>query len=530
MIATRRGLELLVAIALILGVLLVLDLRRDSPTADRSLAQGLNVDAVTALRWVRTGAPELHLVREGERWMWVTPIEAVADRSAVANVLATLRAARWHRRETASAAGPTHAVLTISTASPTTGGKPPEYADLPRRTLKIGAPLAGTEQAWLVDGDHALLVDAWVARALDPDPITLMIRRPLDAVAQAAWIEITDGSGAARLEGAPRRLVKPFVALVQPALIAPLHDALAALEVVALAPDALPVPADSVRVMTPAGTVSLGGACGDDAWIRVSSASVTGCVERAAYDAVLAALAPLRGTGREVMESRPAPLDAATITLRDGAILDVTKLRIGEHPADPVRVTELLSVLAAPADLADATAAASVKGTLVVTDRQGASVSLELLAGGIVRRPGEPLGMILAPAFVAVLGRAGSAYRDLAPWAEDPLAVRAIRIGRKESVRGAVVGEWSPSSSAAVTAALENLASQLAAPRPTALGPPTFATAHRVVIVIAPPAGQIVEHELEVGGEIAAGCPVRAAGMSLILPALVCDAISIVVR
>lgn len=528
MIATRRGLELLVAIAVVLGVLLVLDLRRDAPTADRSLAQGLNVDAVSALRWVRTGAPELHLVREGERWMWVTPVEAIADRSAVANVLATLRAARWHRREPASAAGPTHAVLTISTASPTTGGKPPEYADLPRRTFKIGAPLPGTEQAWLVDGDHALLVDAWVARALDPDPITLMLRRPLDAVAQAAWIEIADTRGALRLEGSPRRLVQPIVALVQPALIAQLHDALAVLEVVALPPDAQPVPAGAVRINTPAGTITLGGACGVDARIRLTAASVTGCVEGAAYDQAIAALGALRGSSRDVIDSRPAPLDAAIITLADGAILDVTKLRIGEHAADPVRVTELLSVLSAPADLGDSASTTKVKATLAVTSRQSATIALELLAGGSVRRPGEDFRMSVAPAAFAVLERPGSAYRDLVPWIEDPLAVRAIRVAdQRDYVRGDVIGEWSPAER---SAELELLALQLAAPRPIAVGPPTFATVHRVVIVIKPPAGQIIERELEVGRKISAGCPVRAAGMSLLLPASVCNALATLAR
>lgn len=522
MIASRRGLELLVAVAVLLGVLLVLDLRRESPTADRSLAQGLNVDAVTALHWVRPGAPDLHLVREGERWMWVTPVEAIADRSAVANILATLRAARWHRREAASAAGRTHAVLTISTASPTTGGKPPEYADLPRRTLAIGAPLPGTEQAWIVDGDHALLVDAWVARALDPDPVTLMIRRPLDAVVQAAWIEITDARGALRLEGTPRRLVTPYVALVQPALITQLHDALAALEVVALPPDAQPASADAVRIMTPAVSLRLGSGCGE-ARSRITAASVTGCVDRAASDQVIAALAALRGNGREVLDPRPAPLDAATITLRDGSILDITKLRIGEHAADPVRVTELLSVLSAPADVGELPSTTKVKATLSVTDRQGTTIALDVIAGGMVRRPGEELAMILAPAAIAVLERPGSAYRDLVPWVEDPLAVGAIRINDRTHVRGAVIGEWSPPQQ---SAAAELLANQLAAPRPIALGPPTFATAHRVVLVIVPPAGQVVERELEVGHKIAAGCPVRAAGLSLLLPASICTAIA----
>ncbi|MBA3454964.1 MAG: hypothetical protein H0T42_17880, partial [Deltaproteobacteria bacterium] len=514
-------------------VLLVLDLRGGPPTTDRSLARGLDMGTVTALRWVRPGAPELQLVREGERWLWVTPVEAFADRSAVDNVLATLRAARWHRREPASAAGPTHAVLTISTASPTSGGKPPEYADLPRRTLAIGAPLPGTEQAWIVDGDQALLVDAWVARALDPDPVTLMIRRPLDAVAQAAWIEITDDAGVLRLEGSPRRLAKPYVALIRPELVAQLHDALAALEIVALPAGGEPPPVAPQRIATPAGTIAIGGACGGSR-ILLSSPGATGCVNAEAYPPVLEALRRLRGSGRDVIDPRPAPLDAASITLGDGAVLDVTKLRIGEHAADPVRVTELLAVLAAPAQLADVVEqkpsprTAKVTATLAITDRNGATIALELLPGMVVRRSGEELGMIATPGAVAVLERTGRAYRDLTPWIEDALAVRAIRIDDKpDFVRGAVVGEW---TSAEHSAALETLANQLAAPRPIAPGPPTFATVHRVVIVISPPAGQVVERALEVGRKTAAGCPVRAASLSLLLSAAVCDAITQIAR
>jgi hypothetical protein len=239
------------------------------------------------------------------------------------------------------------------------------------------------------------------------------------------------------------------------------------------------------------------------------------------------------------MDPRPAPLDAATITLRDGSILDIAKLRIGDHAADLVRVTELLSVLAAPAELADAPRTAKVKATLAITDRRGATISLELLPGGVVRRPAEDLGMKLAPASASVLERTAAAFRDLVPWVEDPLSVRAIRIDdQRTSVRGDVVGEWShpdrtsplPSAPAELARALEALAVQLAAPRPTAPGPPTFATAHRVVIVIEPPTGPTVEHAVEIGRKTAAGCPARAAGLSVLLPAAVCDSIAVLAR
>jgi len=530
MISTRRGLEALVALAVLLGVLLVLDLRREPPSTDRSLARGLDLDAVTALGWARPGTPELQLVREGERWMWIKPVEAIADRTAIANLLATLRAAHWHRREPASAAGATHAVLTISTATPTSGGRPPEYADLPRRTLAIGAPLAGAEQAWIVDGDHALLVDAWVARALDPEPVTLMVRRPLDAVAQAAWIELADARGPLRLDGSPRRLVRPSVALVVPTLIAPLHDALSALEIVALPAGAASAgAAEPVRITTPAGTVTLADRCGGGPLVLLTSPGGTGCIARTQYLAVVAALEPLRASGRAVIDPRPAPLDAATITLRDGAILDVAKLRIGDHAADPVHVTELLSVLSAPAELGEVPPGAKVTATLAVTDRHGATIAIEVLAGGLVRRPGEALGLKLTASAAGVLERTGSALRELVPWLEDPLAVQVIKIGEARTyVRGATVGEWQPPDAKAT--ALDALAIQLAAPRPIAPGPAAFATAHRVVIVIKPPAGATVEHVLEVGRRTPAGCPARANDLSLLLPAAVCDGVAVLAR
>jgi len=60
-----------------------------------------------------------------------------------------------------------------------------------------------------------------------------------------------------------------------------------------------------------------------------------------------------------------------------------------------VHVTELLSVLSAPAELGEVPPGAKVKATLAVTDRHGATIAIEVLAGGLVRRPGEALGLKL---------------------------------------------------------------------------------------------------------------------------------------
>jgi len=46
------------------------------------------------------------------------------------------------------------------------------------------------------------------------------------------------------------------------------------------------------------------------------------------------------------------------------------------------------------------------------------------------------------------------------------------------------------------------------------------------VIVIKPPAGDVVERTLELGRTTGAGCPARANGLSLLLPSTVCDGVA----
>lgn len=546
MIATRRGLLVLLAVAVLLAMFVIGDARRSTGVVDRTLAQGLDVDTITALRWTRPGAPTVHLGREGERWSWLEPVAAPADQGAVANILATLRAARWHRRAPAATAGPVRSTLTVSTPTPTSGGKPPEYADHPRRTFGLGRVLEGSEQAWLVDGEHALLVDAWVARALDPDPLSLMIRRPFETAAQAPAITIRTASARVRLEGTPRWRSEPTPLLVRAELVTALEQALAALEIVVLpeAPRPAPADADVLTIELPSVRATLGGECGNPEVVLLTSSSGTGCVRREAAAAVRAAFAGLTGPDTQIIDLRPAPLDAATITLRDATVLDVARLRVGGGPgdpaADPARVVELLAVLAAPAPSVPFDPKARPNATITITDRTGSSIRLELLAGGVVHRAGEPLALALTPANAALLARTAKDLRVRTLWLEDPLAISSITVDTMVFRRGSVIGEWlagpvaAPTAPVAVTASraqvLDALAGQLAHPQAVAFDPPAFATSHRVVLDIAPPGGAPVQHVLELGGKQKLGCPARADGSSVVLPAAVCDAIASVVR
>ncbi|MGE3548024.1 MAG: hypothetical protein AB7L28_29135, partial [Kofleriaceae bacterium] len=154
MISTLRGLIIAAGLAVVLAAIAMFARVARSTPPDRALVPGFADDAVTELRWQRPGDPELAIVRDGDIWRWKPPSTARANPQVVSDVLGALRGAQWHRRAPAAQAGQLRSQLTIVTGRAT-------------RTLGIGAPLAATEQVWLVDGPHAVLVDRWVARALD---------------------------------------------------------------------------------------------------------------------------------------------------------------------------------------------------------------------------------------------------------------------------------------------------------------------------------------------------------------------------
>lgn len=534
MIATRRGLAILAAIALVLAIALVIDVGRGPRGAlDRSLVPGLDVADVTWLRWEQAGGPAVELARDGDRWQLVAPVPAQVNPRTVDEVLAALRAARWQRRADASTAGAPARRLVIGA-----GGS--------ERVLGFGEALGGTEQAWIVAGEHALLVDRWVVGALSPSPLELVVRRPFEAAAQAPAIELRDARGAVRVEGTPRRLVAPDVLLVDPVIVAELESALAALEIVALGgsdatPDAL-----AIEVGTTAGTLgvpcaagrvaddAVAGAPGDEL-VALHAPTGAGCVTADAASAVRAAVERLRRPAAELVDRRPAPLDAAAITLPDGTVLDLAKQpRIGDRAADPVRVAELLAVLAAPAEIVAAPAVPSTSPprTVRVTDRAGSTIVLELVAPRLVRRAGEPVALRLTPAAWEVLTRPGRALREPTLWVEDPLAITTLAIGDAVYTRGAVIGEWTRATGAggapspvspADARRLDTLAAALASPR--ALGDaPSFTPRLDVTATVAQPAGDEVVRTLALGRRAGGTCPARVGGEGVLLDASVCDA------
>jgi hypothetical protein len=539
MIASWRGLAVAVAIAVALAVSVVIDtLRADGAmTIDRALVPGFEPARATELVWERPGQPAIRAVRTGERWELRVPATIPADAGAIGDVLAALRGVRWHRRGDAP---PPQATLTV-------------LAGAERHVLGIAAPIAGTEQSWIVCDGRGVLVDGWVARALDRDRLSLQVRRPLADAAGARTIAITvtgtvpasraarpgagggaggDGAGGGRIdlriEGFPRRQVRPEPLLLAPELAAALERALRDVTIVRI-PDG-PVTGHGLAIeiagpaAAPTVTVELGGACpGAPGLVAVSGTAGDGCVERAAADAVQTAVAALHQPPGAIVERRPVPFEPARVMLPDGAALSTSPPRVGDAAADVTRVAELLAALAAPAE-AVARPAGPPTAHLTATDRAGTAIALDLFPDRVLARSGEPVALRPAPGAWSLLVRPSRELRDLTLWVEEPTMITALVTDGVRYQRGAVIGAWDRQPAGPVDAArVEALVAQLAAPRALGFADGPFTAVHRVMLEVTPPAGAPIHHALELGAPRGSGCPAHTGGDTVVLPAAICS-------
>jgi hypothetical protein len=423
-----------------------------------------------------------------------------------------------------------------------------------RRVLGLGEPIAGTEQAWIVDDGRGVVVDRWAVRALDRDPLALRIKAPLADIrlAQAIAIEGEAGPPAGlRVDGTPRQLHAPEGFLLAADLAGELERALAGVTIVRL-PDG-PGGAHGLSITATGGSLApgvgagvhlvIGGSCpGAPDLVAVSGTAGDGCIEPAAATAVEHAIGRLHQPREAIVERRPVPFEPQRIVLGDAVALDATALRVGDAPADPARVTELYAALAAPAEVA-ALPAAPATGHLVVTGRAGATITLDLFAEHVLARHGEPLALRPAPGAWSLLVRPSRELRDVTLWLEEPTTITTLRIDRVSYQRGAIIGDWTRLPAGATDAKpagakpadakpadarpadariLEALVGLLAAPRALGFIDDPIAIAHRVTLVITPPTGAPTEHVLELGAPRAAGCPVHADRDTVLLQAIVC--------
>jgi hypothetical protein len=534
MIGSWRGLAIAAVIAVALVIAVAVDLGRTRGVTFRALVPGFDPDRVTELAWERAGQPAIRVVRDGDAWQTRTPSatapDAVAhvpaDPSAVGDVLAALRGARWHRRGEPTRV---HATLTI-----VAGGE--------RHVLGIGEPIAGTEQAWLVDGGRGVVVDRWVARALDRDLLALRIKAPLADIRAAQAIVIERNAGERvqlRIAGKPRRLDAPGGFVLAADVAGELERALAGVTIVRL-PD-VPSAAHGLAISATGGSPTrgaavhliLGGSCpGAPELVAVSGTAGDGCIERAAADGVEWAIGRLQQPPEAIVERRPIPFEPQRIVLADAVGLDAAALRVGDAPADPARVAELYAALAAPAEVA-AVPAVPATGHLVVAGQAGATITLDLFAAHVLARHGEPVALRPAPGAWNLLVRPSRELREVTLWLEEPTTITTLRIDDLTYQRGAVIGEWTrrpagapdarPAAAKPVDArALEALVASLAAPRSLGFVDDPIAIAHRVTLVITPPTGAPTEHVLALGAPRPAGCPARVERDAVLLPAVVC--------
>jgi hypothetical protein len=500
MIASRLGLGIAIALAGILALVLVLTGPPARETADPALVPGFDPASVSELRW-----PTIRVTRDPRSptgWAIADP-DAPAEARAIEDVLASIRGARWHRRGAAALAGRITQTLEVIAKSPL--------------AIQIGAPL-GDEQQWLVIGNRALLVDAWVARALSPDPLALRVRRPFAEAASAKSIRIESASGAA-IAIAGSTLAEPVTLALAPAVLARLHAALADLEIAAL-PGTPPGPAGTT-IRVDQVFVTERGACAAGR-VQIEGTYGRGCIEPAAWEALQAVTATLRGPAGAIVARRPIGVTPTRVQLVDGATLDLEKRpRIGDRDADPDRVAELFAALAG-----EGTVAPLPKGKPVASLVIHAGTTeqpLDLHAPNLVVRRGEPVAIALPPISFALLTRPGYVYRDPLLWSEEATTIRSISIDATTYTRGATLGEWTRNNAGRTDPAkLDQLATALAAPRAQAIAP-ARAVRQKLVIDVAPPVGSPRRHELGLVGAAANGCVAVAGTESVVLPREICE-------
>ena len=501
MTASLRGLTVLGAIALALGGVVLADCGSKHDAVDHALVPGLDPDKLDSLRWERPGKPDVSLERKAGAWVWRDPPGA-ADAAAVSDVLAALRGARWHRRESAQAAGVVTATLVVA-----------------GRTIGIGQPLAGADQAWLVLDGAALLVDGWVARALAPAPLALRVRHPLDGAAASGKLVL----GRDQLTGHPRRMISPSALAVDPALIKAIEQALADLEVVGLPEpgmaqseriQGLSIELDHASLVAP----RLGLSCAPGQ-VPFGSPAGDGCVDRARWQAIIDLAIKLDGSPDGIVDRRPVPFQPVTLALPAGKLDLAKRPQLDGHDADPDRVAELVGALAAPADVVPVPGDLPL-GTIVAVDRDGNELALDVFDHVLVRRD-EPVGLRPSAAAWATLMRPAGVYRDPTRWIEEPTTVASIAIDAASYKRGATIGAWPGAKDPKLVEALVAAVATVRAPD----GPAPSPIVHRVTFTTAPPVGSPATHRLQIGALTAAGCRGIADDQPVAVPLAVCTAI-----
>lgn len=439
MIASWRGIGVLVAIAVLLAAVLVVDLTRTHAPADRRLVH-MHFDKVRRLAWGRFAA-----TRAGTTWK---AGDVILDTAAVDDVLRTLEAATWHRR--GGTPGTIHATL-----------------DVDQTHIGIGDPLPGAEQTWIVVDGTPLLVDTWVARALVPGELALHVQHPFEGAARADRLVLHAPD--VELVGHPRRLGGNQLA--DAATVRELEQSLADVEI---ADVSMPSSGPSSVVLDGATTL-VGGDC-KTGMLATSGPYGHQCIDQLRWHDVIAAANAVHA------DLHPVVTSPKTIVLPDGTI-----------DAHDTAAAALVHALVTPGTIAESTG--KPLRTLTVD-----GAALDVLPGDRVRRGLDGAALKIAHDDWLALQQPVSAWADPTRWSEDPSAVTSIAVGGVTYRRGSVLGEWTPTKPLrareldALAGALAHVQARDAAPAPTT---------HTITVTLAPPVGAPAMHTLALGAACA---------------------------
>ena len=518
MIAGIRGLVVLALIGLALLVALVLD-RGGPRVVDRAVVPHFDPAKVRQLVWTApSGGDGPEVVRRGDTW--TGPGDGVKlDARAVDDVLSSLRAARWHRRDA-------HRDIHVHRTLAVDGGTS-------THSISIGDKLAGTEQAWIrVDGGPALLVDDWLANLLDPSPLAFRDRAPLAAAASSTISIELDGK-ALELHSEPWRTRD---GLVTPVLGDALASALAGLVLVGPAPATPGAPIATIALAT-GPRVQIGGACARPDQIAISVDGAGACIATAAWTTARAAIEALLHPATDVLDRRPAGFAIDHIGLVGATLSLVRRPTLAfesgaTNPADPDRVAELVRALAVPGDPI-AVPATAPAFTLSIAPVRGDAIALDVFPDAVHRR-GEAIALRITADARAILGRPASELLDPERWAEEPSTISTLVLDGVTYRRGAVIGEWSREPAGKldpmIVEAVAQAAAKLRAPGRSITGSAGAPTPHHLRITFAPPVGGAVTRELALGAPGPDGCPAILGTEPVTAPLSLCTAVAALAR
>ncbi len=502
-----RDLRAIAGLAVIGIALLIALLRAPSPPpATRVVLPAFDPGSVRTLAW----GEMLTLHLDGK---WKGPTSLPVDQRYVADLLSSLRSARWHRKDAAS-----HHAFARTLAI---GGTKPIV-------LELGERLAGADQVWLrVDhGSDADLVDGWLAKLVDPEPIDPYERFPFETAGSEPAIALAG----LHLQLRPWRDAN---GLVNPTLGEALVTALERVKLVALG-RAAPAPASELELGSR--RVLVGGACLGTELVAVQLEGTIACIDPAAWQQVTAAVTDLSRSVDATLDTRPAGFaidhidrGAGILSLAKRPTITVAGVTL---PADPDLVTELLRALAEPSQPV-AVPEGAPQLTLVITPVEGPPVVLDVFASAVHRR-GEPRGITISSAQHDAIARPFALLRDPERWSEEASTITELALDGITYRRGAVLGEWTREPSGAPSdrfdPALVEILATAAAKLDAPASPGKVSPVHQLRIHFAPPVGAAVTRELTIGRVSSPGgsCAGLVASEAVSLPAELCAAVGAV--